>query len=224
MEIRLLSDHRQDLVAERTRIQNRLRWHLLELCGELEPTLRRGALDRPKQLDRVDRRLRKLPASARVRIARDQIGQLRILGRQIDALQRELLELVAGHRPQLLEETGCGALTAAILIGRTAGAQRFPTDASFARQTGTAPIPASSGLRDRHRLDRGGDRQLNHALHIIAITRSRYDPKTKAYLARKQAEGKTRKGAIRCLKRHLARRFHHLLSLPPTTPQTANIA
>jgi transposase len=224
MEIRLLSDHRQDLVAERTRIQNRLRWHLLELCDDLEPTLRRGALDRPKQLDRVDRRLRKLPADARARIARDQISQLRILSRQIDALQRELLELVTAHRPQLLEETGCGALTAAILIGRTAGAQRFPTDASFARQTGTAPIPASSGLRDRHRLDRGGDRQLNHALHIIAITRSRYDPKTKAYLARKQAEGKTRKGAIRCLKRHLARRFHHLLSLPPTTPQTPNIA
>jgi transposase len=208
MEIRLLSDHRQDLVAERTRIQNRLRWHLLELCDDLEQTLRRGALDRPKQLDRIDRRLRKLPASARVRVAHDQIVQLRALGRQIDALQRELRELVTAHRPQLLQQTGCGALTAAILIGRTAGAQRFSTDASFARQTATAPIPASSGLRDRHRLDRGGDRQLNHALHIIAITRSRYDPTTKAYLARKQAEGKTRKGAIRCLKRHLARRFH----------------
>jgi transposase len=223
MEIRLLSDHRQDLVAERTRIQNRLRWHLLELCDDLEPTLKRGALDRSKQLDRVDRRLRKLPASARVRVARDQIAQLRGLSRQIDALQHELLEFVTAHRPQLIQETGCGALTAAILIGRTAGAERFPTDASFARMAGTAPIPASSGQRDQHRLDRGGDRQLNHALHIIAITRSRYDPQTKTYLARKQAEGKTRKGAIRCLKRHLARRFHHLLSQPPTTPQTANI-
>jgi transposase len=106
-----------------------------------------------------------------------------------------------------------------VLIGRTAGAQRFPSDASFARLTGTAPIPCSSGQRDRHRLDRGGDRQLNSALHIIAITRARYDPVTKAYLARKQAEGKTRKGALRCLKRHLARRFHHLLSLPTQTPQ-----
>jgi hypothetical protein len=68
-------------------------------------------------------------------------------------------------------------------------------------------------------LDRGGDRQLNTALHIIAITRARYDPATKAYLARKEAEGKTKKGALRCLKRHLARRFHHLLSLPAETAQ-----
>jgi transposase len=106
-----------------------------------------------------------------------------------------------------------------VLIGRTAGAERFPSDASFARLTGTAPIPCSSGQRDRHGLDRGGDRQLNSALHIIAITRARYDPATRAYLARKEAEGKTRKGALRCLKRHLARRFHYLLSLPTQSPQ-----
>jgi transposase len=216
MEIRLLSDHRKDLVAERTRIQNRLRWHLLELCGELEQSLGRGALERPRQLDRIDRRL---PAGARIRVAHEQIAQLRVLTRQIDALERELLELVKAHRPQLLAERGCGALTAAILIGRTAGAQRFPTDASFARLAGTAPIPCSSGQRDGHRLDRGGDRQLNYALHVIAITRARCDPATKAYLARKEAEGKTKKGALRCLKRHLARHFHHLLSMPPQAPQ-----
>jgi hypothetical protein len=105
-------------------------------------------------------------------------------------------------------------LTAAILIGRTAGAERFQTDASFALQTGTAPIKCSSGQRQQHRLNRGGDRQLNHALHIIAITRAQHDPATREYLARKQAEGKTTKGALRCLKRHLARRFHHLLALP----------
>ena len=219
LEIRLLSDHRKDLVAERTRVQNRLRWHLLELCPELEQSLRRGSLEKPRQLDRIDRRLRRLPARARVRVAREQVAQLRVLARQADALQRELLALIKAHRPQLLAETGCGALTAALLIGRTAGAERFRTDASFARQAGTAPIPCSSGQRDRHRLDRGGDRQLNHALHIIAITRARYDPTTKAYLARKQAEGKTKKGALRCLKRHLARRFHYLLSLPAETPQ-----
>jgi hypothetical protein len=67
-------------------------------------------------------------------------------------------------------------------------------------------------------LDRGGDRQLNYALHVIAITRARHDPATKAYLARKEAEGKTKKGALRCLKRHLAHHFHHLLSMPPQTP------
>jgi transposase len=220
IEIRLLSDHRKDLVAERTRAQNRMRWHLLELCPELERSLGRGALADPRQLARVDRRLHRLPACARVRIAREQIAQLRALTRRVDALERELQALVTAHRPQLLAETGCGALTAALLIGRTAGAQRFPSDASFARQTGTAPIPCSSGQRHRHRLDRGGDRQLNHALHIIAITRARHDPATRAYLARKEAEGKGKKGALRCLKRHLARRFHHLLSLPAQTPQS----
>jgi transposase len=219
MEIRLLSDHRKDLVAERTRVQNRLRWHLLELCSEFEQSLRRGSLADPRRLERIDRRLRRMPSRARVRVAREQVAQLRLLSRQASALERELLLLVKAHRPQLLAETGCGALTAALLIGRTAGAERFRSDASFARQTGTAPIPCSSGQRDRHRLDRGGDRQLNHALHVIAITRARHDPATKAYLARKQAEGKTKKGALRCLKRHLARRFHHLLSLPAQAPQ-----
>jgi transposase len=219
MEIRLLSDHRKDLVAERTRAQNRLRWHLLELCPELERSLGRGSLEQPRQLDRIERRLRRLERCARVRVAREQVRQIRALTRQADALKRDLLALIGAHRPQLLRETGCGALTAALLIGRTAGAERFPTDASFARLAGTAPIPCSSGQRERHRLDRGGDRQLNHALHIIAITRAQHDPATKAYLARKEAEGKTRKGALRCLKRHLARRFHYLLSLPAETAQ-----
>jgi hypothetical protein len=155
-----------------------LRWHLLELCPELERSLKRGALEQPRQLDRIDRRLRRMPACARVRIARELLRQIRVVTRQADALERELHVLIKAQRPQLLAETGCGALTAAILIGHTAGAERFRTDASFARQTGTAPIPCSSGQRDRHRLDRGGDRQLNHALHIIAITRARYDPAT----------------------------------------------
>jgi len=220
MEIRLLSDHRRDLVAERTRVQNRLRWHLVELCGERERSLRRGALCDLRQLERLDRCLRRMPQAARVRVAREQVAQSRTLTRQIHALELELLTLIRAHRPQLLAELGCGALTAAILIGRTAGAQRFKTDASFARQAGTAPIPCSSGQRDRHRLDRGGDRQLNSALHIIAITRANHDPATKAYLARKQAEGKTKKGALRCLKRHLARRFHHLLTDPTPPPPT----
>jgi transposase len=215
MEIRLLLDHRQDLVAERTRTVNRLRWHLLELCPELERSLKRGALNHARVLDRVDRRLRKLPAGARVRIAREQLAQLRGLNRQIDALHSELAELVAAHRPKLLDEQGCGALTAAILIGHTAGNEKFRSEASFALQTGTAPIPCSSGKRTQHRLNRGGDRQLNHALHIIAVTRAQRDAATKEYLARKEAEGKTTKGALRSLKRHLARHFHRLLAEPP---------
>jgi transposase len=221
MEIRLLLDHRNDLVAERTRIVNRLRWHLLELCPELERSLKRKAFNKPRVLDRVDRQLRKLDAGARARIARDQIAQLRGLNRQIDALHRELTELVKAHRPRLLAEQGCGALTAAILIGHTAGNEQFRSEAAFGRQTGTAPIPCSSGNRTQHRLNRGGDRQLNHALHIIAVTRAQHDPATKQYLARKEAEGKTTKGALRSLKRHLARHFHRLLSEPPAADQQA---
>jgi transposase len=214
MEIRLLADHRGDLIAERTRMVNRLRWHLVALCPELEASLKKRSLSETRQLDRVDRRLRRMEAGARVRVAREQVGHIRSLTRQADTLERELSALIKAQRPQLLEELGCGTLTAAILIGRTAGAERFATDARFARQSGVAPIPCSSGQRTQHRLHRGGDRQLNHALHIIAVTRAQHDPATREYLARKQAEGKTKKGALRCLKRHLARRFHHLLSLP----------
>ena len=225
MEIRLISDHRHDLVAERTRVQNRLRWHLVTLDPELEASLKRGSLADERQLDRINRRLRRMPPGARTRVAHAQISEIRSLTRQVNQLKDELHSLITAHRPQLLAELGCGPLTAAILIGRTAGAQRFATDASFASQCGTAPLPCSSGQRTGHRLNRGGDRQLNHALHIIAITRAQHDPETRDYLARKHAEGKTPKGALRCLKRHLARRFHHLLALPvnPTaepSPQT----
>jgi len=221
MEVRLISDHRNDLVADRTRVVNRLRWHLLVLCPELESSLKRGAFNHPRVLDRVDRRLRKLPAGARERVAREQVVQLRALNRQIDQLHHELAELVAAHRPNLLTEQGCGALTAAILIGHTSGNQQFRKEASFAMKTGTPPVPCSSGQRTQHRLNRGGDRQLNHALHIIAITRAQRDPATKDYLARKEAEGKTGKGALRSLKRHLARRFHRLLAEPPADQQQA---
>ena len=102
-------------------------------------------------------------------------------------------------------------LTAAKLIGEIAGVQRFTSDAKLARLAGSPPIPASSGRTTRHRLDRGGNRQLNCALHRLAITKGRLDPESAAYLARRQAEGKTRREAIRCLKRHLARRIWHLL-------------
>src|SRR5437764_854957 len=142
---------------------------------------------------------------------------------EIDALHCELSVLVSAHRPQLLAELGCGALTAAILIGHTAGNERFRSEASFALQAGTAPIPCSSGQRVQHRLNRGGDRHLNHALHIIAITRAQHDPATEEYLNRKEAEGKTPKGPLRALKRHLARRFHRLLSEPAADQQRAAV-
>ncbi|HEU4729258.1 MAG TPA: IS110 family transposase [Kofleriaceae bacterium] len=215
MEIRLLFDHREDLVKERTRAQNRLRWHLLELCPEVERKLAGGSLSQLGPLERLDRKLRRLGHSTRLRVAREELAHIRALTRQADGLEAELAELIRAYRPKLLEEQGCGALTAALLIGRTAGAERFSSDACFGRQAGAAPVPCSSGQRTQHRLDRGGDRQLNRALHTIAITRASHDPATREYLERKRAEGKTNKGALRCLKRYLARRFWRLLAEPP---------
>ena len=154
-----------------------------------------------------------------MRVGAELVRRVRELTRRIDQLEREIATAVRRHRPVVLAETGCGPVTAAILIGHTAGAQRFPTDGHFARLAGVAPIPVSSGRRHRHRLHRGGDRQLNKALHIIAVTRARIDPETRAYLQRKRAEGKTTAEALRCLKRYLARLFHRLLALPPADGQ-----
>jgi transposase len=215
LEIRLLADHRSGLVAERTRQINRLRWHLVDLCPELEARIPARQLDHGVMLDRIARRLRREDHTARTRIALELVVSIRAISRQANQVERELRSLIMDYRPALLAAQGLGVLTAATLIGRTAGAERFPTDAHFARQAGVAPIPVSSGRTDRHRLHRGGDRQLNRALHVIAITRARIDPQTRAYLERKRAEGKTNREALRCLKRHLARHVHRLLSTPP---------
>jgi transposase len=220
MEIRLLADHRDDLVAERTRQQNRLRWHLVELDPELEAALPARGLDRTVWLERISRRLARMAPTARVRVARDELRRIRELTRAERALKRELAAAIRALRPELLAERGCGALTAAMLIGHTAGAERFPTDGHFAMQAGAAPVPVSSGRRDRVRLNRGGDRRLNCALHRIAVTRARTCPETRAYLDRKLAEGKTTAEAYRCLKRHLARRIWRLLFRPDTTSPT----
>jgi transposase len=229
LEIRLLADHRQSIVSERTRQIDRLRWHLVDVCPELEGSIPARRLDSPPMLQRIARRLRREQRTARVRVALELVASIRALSRQADALERELQTLVAGYQPALLSEQGCGTLTAATLIGRAAGAQRFPTDAHFARHAGVAPIPVSSGRTDRYRLHRGGDRQLNRALHTIAVTRARIDPQTQAYLERKRSEGKTRREALRCLKRHLARHIHRTLTTPntphdPTTPHTKKTA
>lgn len=217
MEIRLLADHREDLVAERTRAQNRLRWHLLDLCPELEAQLPVRSLGSGAHLRRVAEHLER-HASTRARVARRLVDRICEITDEVKRLQAEIKALVRAHRPALLEETGCGPLTAATLIGHAAGAERFAGDAQFARMAGVAPIPVSSGKSDRHRLHRGGDRQLNRALHVIAITRSRLDPETRAYLDKKRAEGKSNREALRCLKRHLARRFYRLLRDPSPSP------
>jgi transposase len=229
-EIRLLHDYRADLVAERTRIQNRLRWHLHDLDPALEVPAR--ALDRRVWLDRLVRRLARLEQSAQVRIARELVGRCRELSRRVDELERELATLLRQQTPELLELAGCGTLTAAQLVGEIAGVERFANDAKLAKHSGAAPLPASSGQRQRHRLNRRGNRQLNCALHRIAVTQARVHAPARAYLERKQAEGKSRREALRCLKRHLARTIFGILHAlaarhtspsptPPNTPPAA---
>ena len=154
----------------------------------------------------------------RVRIARDQLRRIRELSQTIKTLEAEIADLVATIAPHLLTEPGFGPLTAAKLVGEIAGAERFTSDAKLARAAGIAPIPVSSGKTNRHRLDRGGNRQINATIHRIAVTRLRCHPETRAYIARKRAEGKTTKEAIRCLKRHLTRRIWHLLQSPSPNP------
>jgi transposase len=218
LDVRLLLDHHDDLVVMRSQCQQRLRWHLHDLYDDLDVPV--GGLDRVVWLDRVARRLARADQTARVRIARDLVGQIRAATRRIRELEREIAGLVDELCPQLVAEPGCGPLTAAKLVGEIAGASRFSTDAKLARAAGVAPIPVSSGRTDRHRLDRGGNRQLNLALHRFAVNRARHDPATAAYLARKQAQGMNRMEALRCLKRYLVRLVWHRLTDPARTPQT----
>jgi transposase len=202
-ELKLLVDHRDDLVDERRRAQQRLRWHLHELDPSLQVPL--GALDRGVWIDRLGRQLARREQTTQVRIARDLLGRCRTLTRSIGELERHLHERTQTLAPRLLELAGCGPLSAAKLLCEIGPIDRFASDAQLARHAGVAPLEASSGKRRRHRLDRGGNRQLNCALHRIAVTQGRTHAPARAYLERKQNEGKSRREAIRCLKRQLAR-------------------
>jgi transposase len=215
-EIKLLLDHREDLVAERTRIQNRLRWLLHDRWPELE--LPKGCLDRMVWLERLSRRLTRCQQHADVRVMRAQLRRLRELVRETAALERELGLLVSAQQPRLLELPGVGVLTAAKLITEIAGVERFHSQAKLARLAGIAPIPASSGAHHRHRLDRGGNRQLNAAFHRVAITQLRWHPPAQSYLARKLADGKTKREALRCLKRHLVRAIYNTMTNSTNAP------
>ncbi len=208
-ELKLLVDHRDDLVDERRRAQQRLRWQLHDLDPQL--AVPPGALDRPLWLDRVARRLRRAEQTVQVRIARELVGRCGSLTRTILALDRELQSRIDVAAPALLALPGCGPLSAAKLLGEIGPIERFQTDAQLARHAGVAPLEASSGKYQRHRLDRGGNRQLNSALHRIAITQARLHPPARAYLERKQSEGKSRREAPRCLKRQLTRTFYTTL-------------
>jgi transposase len=222
--IRLLLDHREDLVAERTRIQNRLRWHPHEIDPELEPPT--GSLNSLSLLERLARRLARRDQSVRVRICRELVARCRELTREANRREAEIAALVRRQAPQLLALPGCGALTAAKLIGEVAGVERFRTDAQLAMHAGVAPLDASPGRHQRHRLNRSGNRQLNCALHRIAVTQKRSHAPAKQYPARREAEGKTNRQALRALKRHIARRVFNILTLtanPTNNPQPIEI-
>lgn len=211
-QVKLLVDHREDLVNTRTRDQNRLRWHLHEIDPELDVPDR--GLDRMVVLDRVEARLTAAGPDADptvVRIAIEQVADIRALTVRINALERELADLVKQQAGQLLGLPGCGVLTAAKLVAETANQSRFRSEACFAMHAGVAPIPASSGKTNRHRLARGGNRQLNAALHRIAITQIRLDGPGKTYYQARREAGDTTMEALRALKRRLARVVFNLL-------------
>ncbi|MEU4820270.1 IS110 family transposase [Actinomadura sp. NPDC023710] len=156
---------------------------------------------------------------------------LHLLARRVEQLTREIADLQAqisalltDHHPQLLAAYGVGPDTAAaLLIAAGDNPERLATEASFAALCGTSPIEASSGKTQRHRLNRGGDRQANCALHTIALSRMRWEQRTRDYVERRTAEGKTRREVIRCLKRYVAREIYQLINRSPgtTVPMTA---
>jgi transposase len=141
--------------------------------------------------------------------------RVRALDREERALERQIAALVGELAPWLPAEPGIGAITAARLLIPWSHRGRLYSEAAFARLAGAAPIPASSGKVVRHRLDRGGDRQLNRALHAIVVSRRKHHPPTIAYIARRSAEGKSEREAIRCLKRYLARSLYRKLEAMP---------
>jgi transposase len=200
-ELRLLVDHREDLVQERTRVINRLRWHLHALDPALEPAP--GSLRRVRTLERLAATVEHADGLL-ARLARELLERLRELTLQIGRLEREITAQVTPLAPSLLAICGCGPLTAAKILGETAGIERFRSKDAYARHNGTAPLPVSSAGRVHHRLSRNGNRQLNAALYRIALTQSQWHPEAKAMIARRRATGDSPREALRVLKRRLS--------------------
>ena len=143
--------------------------------------------------------------------------RIRTLDAEALVHERAMRELVAAWRPELLDQLGIGTIVAATILCAWSHPGRFRSEAAFASLAGVAPIPASSGLTTRHRLNRSGDRRLNSAIYTIVISRLHYDPATRAYAERRRAEGKTGPETRRCLQRYIARDLYRLLENPPTT-------
>jgi transposase len=205
LEVRRLADHRDDLVAERTRTVNRLRWLVHDLDPAIAPPPR--SLGGKAARARLAAALAALPASAGKRIAQWQLEAVTRLSAEVTALEAELRTLVEDLCPALLGTCGIAVITAARILGETGDVRRFRSPAAYARHNGTAPIPASSGTGTSgpQRLNRGGNRQVNAAIHRAALTQARCHPGAIALLERRAGQVReTRKAALRVLKRHLS--------------------
>jgi transposase len=200
-ELRLLVDHREDLVRQRTAEINRLRWHLHELDPAWDPAER--TLNRYKTLDATQARLVGFDGVV-AELACELVASIRARTQRIRALEREIDRRVRHIAPTLLARCGVAALGAAKIVGETAGVERFKSKDAFARHNGTAPLPVWSGNRRRHRLSRTGNRQLNCAIHRIALTQLRIHPDAIAYLEQRLQRGNTRSEALRALKRRIS--------------------
>lgn len=200
-DVRLLVDHRESLVAERTRVIKRLRWHLHEIDPGWEPKAR--SLDRRRAYDAVDEHLIGVEGLV-ARLARSLVDRLRMMTLEINQIDDEIAELVEELAPALIAIVGCGTLTAAKIHGETAGVARFKSKDAYARHNGTAPLPLWSSNKARHRLSRTGNRQLNTALHRIAMTQAHWHPAAKARMERRKAGGDSGLEALRVLKRRLS--------------------
>jgi transposase len=214
-ELKLLVNHRDDLVKQRTQVINRFRWHLHRIDPTIDPPAR--SLDIAKTRNQLAVFLADVPGID-ARLARELLDDIGTLTVRVNALEKELADLVADQAPALLELPGCGALTAAKIVGETAGINRFADDAKYAMHAGVAPIPVWSGrTKGRVRLNKSGNRQLNAALHRIALTQIQRDGIGRAYYDKRIAAGDSPTEALRCLKRRLARVVFNTLKNNPST-------
>jgi transposase len=208
-ELKLLVDRREDLVAQRTATINRLLWRVHELDPGHAPHTR--SLDSAKHCNVLRTWLDTVPGLV-AELARDELADITRLTEMINVLAKRIGERVRATAPTLLAMPGCGELTAAKLVGETAGVTRFKSEAAFARHSGVAPIPVWSGnTAGRVRMTRSGNRQLNAALHRVAVTQIRLPGPGQIYYRHRIATGDSGTEALRCLKRRLARVvFGHL--------------
>jgi transposase len=200
-DLRVLIEYRDDLVAERTALANRVHSELGWLRAGYHQQL--PHLTNPMHLQAgVD--LLAGDSSVRAEITRRRLQRMLEITVELKQLRSQIADLVEDSGTRLTAIYGVGPLVAARILGEVVDIRRYPTRHHFATANGSAPIPASSGRTVRHRLNRGGNRQLNRALYTIAITEIRADTEGRAYHLPKRAEGKTSREALRCLKRRLS--------------------